>query len=255
MVHLNRALYLSSPDQQSLAKGGAEAEKALALDPNSADAHRVIGWIKRMEWDWEGWRAALERASVLSPSDPRVMYALSLYYEAMGRRIEAITALRQAVSLDPLNGVFRATLASMYFNAGSYQEAMAQARATLDRYPQNLSALLVVVAVLLAQRQPQQALDQALLIQEPDMRVYALAQVYHDLKRTKEADAALQELIQKYSANGAFLSVAHMPTAGKPTKRSPGWSAPTANGMRAARRSKRLTTLRACGPIPATPRS
>lgn len=40
---------------------------------------------------------------------------------------------------------------------------------------------------------------------EPDMRVYALAQVYHDLKRPKEADAALQELIQKYSANGAFL--------------------------------------------------
>ena len=204
VVHLNRALYLSSPDQQSLAKGRAEAEEALALDANSADAHRVIGWIKRMEWDWEGWRVALERASALSPSDPRVMYALSLYYEAMGRRIEAITTLKQAVSLDPLNGVFRGTLASMYFNAGRYEEAMVQARATLDMYPQNESALLVVVAVLLAERQPQQALNQALLIQEPEMRVYALAQVYHDLKRPKEADAALKELIQNYSANWAF---------------------------------------------------
>jgi tetratricopeptide (TPR) repeat protein len=133
------------------------------------------------------------------------MYALSLYYEAMGRRIDAITVLKQAVSLDPLNGVFRGTLASMYFNTGNYGEAMAQAHATLDMYPQNQSALIVVVAVLLAQRKPQQALDQALLIQEPDMRVYVLSQVYHDLKLRKEADAALQELIQKYSANHAFL--------------------------------------------------
>jgi TolB-like protein/tetratricopeptide (TPR) repeat protein len=205
VAHLNRGFNLSSPDQQALAKGRAEAEKALSLDANSADAYRVVGWIKRMDWDWEGWRVAVERASVLSPSDPRALYALSLYYEAMGRRIEAITALKQAVSLDPLNGVFSGTLASMYFDAGSHQEAMAQARATLAMYPQNASALLIVVAVLLAQGQPQQALEQASLIQEPELHAYALAQVYHDLKRPKEADAALQELIKKYSANWAFM--------------------------------------------------
>lgn len=205
VVHLNRALSLSSPDQQSLVKSKAEAEKALSLDANSADAYRVTGWIKRMEWDWEGWRAALERASVLSPSDPRVMYALSLYYEVIGRRIEAITALRKAVSLDPMNGVFSGTLASMYLESGSYQEAMAQARATLDAYPQNPVALLVLVEALLAERRPEQALERALLIQQPELRAYALAQVYHDLKRPKEADAALQELIQKYSANWAFM--------------------------------------------------
>ncbi len=51
-----------------------EVEKALALDPNLAEAHAALGMIKRTyDWDWAGADAAHKRALELAPGNAAVV--------------------------------------------------------------------------------------------------------------------------------------------------------------------------------------
>jgi len=58
--------------------------------------------------------------------------------------------------------------------------------------------------VYLAQLQPQSALEEMRKEQHPVLRLHGLALAYYALARTREADAALAELIDKYQSEAPY---------------------------------------------------
>ena len=102
------------------------AEKALALDDASAEAHVALGLI-RLDYDRDraGGQREFLRAIELNPglADARHWYAHSL--EAQERLAEAMTEMRRALDLDPLSIPIHWDIANELICAGRYREALA----------------------------------------------------------------------------------------------------------------------------------
>jgi tetratricopeptide (TPR) repeat protein/TolB-like protein len=80
------------------------AERALARDPDLAEAHLSLAWtILFRDWDWDGARARLDRALALSPRTAFAYLWKGLFLLARGERREAAEALGRARDRDPLS--------------------------------------------------------------------------------------------------------------------------------------------------------
>lgn len=103
----------------------AAAEHALALDPNLADAHAMLGTVYQVyEWDWPRGDRYLRRAVELSPNSSfaHMMYAFSLSYA--GHPAASINEMDRAVALDPLFSKLRCANAFILIHAHHYDEAV-----------------------------------------------------------------------------------------------------------------------------------
>ena len=187
------------PVEPSYREARTAAERALALDPNLAEAHAALGWIQTSyDWDWAGADASFKKALALEPTNPSVIWRAASLAAALGRFDEAVALDRRAVELDPLGVSAHVYLAEHAYWGGKLGEALAAANKVVELNPQRPVVHSLLGQIHLAQGQPEQALAEFEREPEPDYRVYGLALAYHRLGRNKESDAALAELIAKY---------------------------------------------------------
>jgi TolB-like protein/Tfp pilus assembly protein PilF len=85
----------------------AAAEKALTLDPGSAEAHVSLAFVRSLfEWDWAGAEPLYRRAIALNPGYSRARHWFGGDFLALlGRFDEALPELRMARHLDPLSPI------------------------------------------------------------------------------------------------------------------------------------------------------
>jgi TolB-like protein/DNA-binding SARP family transcriptional activator len=95
------------------------AQRALALDPESAEAHASFGYIKlHWERDWPGAEVELRRAIDLNPGYATAHQWMRIGYVAMGRFDDALAAVMRARELDPLSISILAAIGDTYMFAG-----------------------------------------------------------------------------------------------------------------------------------------
>ncbi len=86
-----------------MAKSRAAAEKALALDPNLAEAHISIALVKMYsDFDWEGAEAEFRRALELNPGSGYAHMTLGFELAYRGHLAEARASFERALELDPI---------------------------------------------------------------------------------------------------------------------------------------------------------
>ena len=79
------------------------AQKALALDPSSAEAHLALATkLMYYDWDWAGAERELQISAASDPRYPEVHNVLSHFYAYMERFDESIAEARRAEALDPI---------------------------------------------------------------------------------------------------------------------------------------------------------
>lgn len=113
------------PDE-AMPAGKAAAEKALAINPDLADAHASLGYIQfRYDYDWPRAEASLKRAIALNPSllSARQWYAISLAWA--GRLPEARLEMDRALLLDPLSLPTLTFSAWLHYFDRDYDQAVA----------------------------------------------------------------------------------------------------------------------------------
>ena len=125
----------------------AEARKALELFPSEPAAHTVLGIVAAVhDYDWEvaaeRFRLAMEEESL----PPAVHDAYALYYlTPLGRFEEAIRERADVIAKDPLNPLWRGRQTATFYWAGKCEEAIAEARKTLELDDANTNAHLTLV--------------------------------------------------------------------------------------------------------------
>jgi tetratricopeptide (TPR) repeat protein len=180
-------------------------ERALALNPNLAEAHAQMGRIKRqVDFDWAGADASIERAIGLEPGDPDIVRLAASSAAQLGRFGEALPWNRRAVDFDPLNADSWEQLAETEFFMGQLDEAVADFKKALELNPDVVAAHMVLSQIYVIQGRPQHALPEIELVRNDSLRAYLYPIAYYALGREKESDAALQELIAKYHEVGAY---------------------------------------------------
>jgi TolB-like protein/Tfp pilus assembly protein PilF len=114
----------------------AAAEKAVALDPNNAEAHIWVGESKRiLDWDMTGFGAELHRALQLDPNSAMAHSFMGLYEATQGDKAAAIAHIQESVRLDPLSPIISNFAAMGYMCVGHLDEAMTEGKRTLELDP------------------------------------------------------------------------------------------------------------------------
>jgi class 3 adenylate cyclase/Tfp pilus assembly protein PilF len=112
--------------------------KALELDPNSANSHYMKGVIAVWtEWNWEKGEKEFKRALELNPNKAlcRMFYAHLLYI--LQRSDEALYQANMALELDPMRPFILGLSASVLFEVGDFQSAMKYSEKALSIDPEN----------------------------------------------------------------------------------------------------------------------
>ena len=193
------------PVEEGYRNAREAAERALALDPNLAEAHAAIGRIKtNYDWDWAGADTSVQRALALEPGNAAVILGAARLAAALGRFDEALTLDRRAVELDPLNTFSHFDRGLHAYYAGRSEEAVAALKKLLEINPERPLAHELLGKVYLAQAHPQESLTEMERETESWGRLDGLALAYHALERKKESDVSLAELIAKFHMESAF---------------------------------------------------
>jgi TolB-like protein len=124
------------PPKEVMPKAREAAEKAVALDDLSADAHTSLGMIA-LDYDWQVDRAQKEflRAMQLNPSSGYIRHWYAHSLEVQNRLDEAIREMRAAQQLDPLEVVLGWDLASEYLVASRYDDALREVQKGRELFP------------------------------------------------------------------------------------------------------------------------
>jgi len=124
------------PLDEAMQKSWDAVERALALDPDLAEAHSRRGLLL---WIDKGLPAeaeqALLRALELKPSSAVMHVRYGNLLNQLGREDEAVEQTRRAVALDPMDVRWRLALADRLFYVGGYEESLAEAQRVIDMEP------------------------------------------------------------------------------------------------------------------------
>jgi serine/threonine-protein kinase len=123
------------PEREAIAKEKEFAEKALALDPELAEAHMSHALVLVADYDWRNGLKEFDRALELNPNLAFAYELQAWTVNGLGRFDEAIAKTRKAVELDPLNPFFQMSLSFFQYWARQYDDAIAQSRKTLAMDP------------------------------------------------------------------------------------------------------------------------
>ncbi len=105
-----------------------EAEKAVALDPNSADEHARLGNVFNYAGRLEEAISAIDKAIRLNPFPPSwYFHFLGMAYREAGKYEESITVCKKALKLQPDNIYAHIVLAATYSLLSWQEEAQAAA--------------------------------------------------------------------------------------------------------------------------------
>ena len=192
------------PAEEGHRRAREAVERALALNPNLAEAHTQMGRIKQqVDFDWAGADASFRRAVALDPGNPEVVRTAASSAAVLGRFDEA-PQLRRAVDLDPLNANSWESLGETEFWMGQLDEAAADSKKGLALSPDGFPGPIQLSQIYVMQGRPQDALPEIELVRYDPFRAFLYAIAYHALGRKKESDTALSQLITKYHASMAY---------------------------------------------------
>jgi tetratricopeptide (TPR) repeat protein len=109
------------------------AQRALAIDPNLAEAHTVLADVQlHFDYDWKAAEASFRRAIQLNPNYATARHWFAVLLALTGRTQEGLEEIQRALRLDPVSVVVMTDVALCHYYARDFERAAAQARAALD---------------------------------------------------------------------------------------------------------------------------
>lgn len=205
MTYMNQAASGSRPVDEGARLAREAINQALAAEPDYAPIYARLGWLE-LAFGNELAASTLhfERALALDPGDPGILRNAASLASSLGRLNQAIALNKASLALDPVSATLYYNLANDYYSARHPDEAITNYRTALRLSPGYSSAQAHLALALLQRGDASAALDAVQKEPEEAWRMIALPIVYHALKRTVDADAALAELISKYAKEAPY---------------------------------------------------
>ena len=119
------ANYGHQPPREIHPAARAAVDRALALDPGSAEAHRALAFVHwQFEFDWRPAIEEYERALALDPHSMLTNYWYGAYLGVIGDHDRGLELLAHAAELDPLSLLIPAVQGWLRYFARRFEEAL-----------------------------------------------------------------------------------------------------------------------------------
>jgi eukaryotic-like serine/threonine-protein kinase len=161
LAEANRSLAITSdvPSKDSLPQAKAAAMKALEIDDSLAEAHASLSFsLIWYDWDWRGGEREAERAIALNPNSAMAHFARAHALSDLGRHDEAIAEQARAIELEPVFLLLNALQGMFLYHARREDQATVQLEKTLQIDPNFWIAHLMLGKVYAQQRKYPEAL-------------------------------------------------------------------------------------------------
>jgi len=114
----------------------AAAEKALQMDPNLAEAHVSLAYVKlSYDWDLSGAQKEFARAIALDPASAKAHHWYSHYYMGANDLNKATEQMQLAMQLEPLSPIINLGMGWCYYYSRQYDKAIEQYRSVVEMDP------------------------------------------------------------------------------------------------------------------------
>jgi serine/threonine-protein kinase len=199
-------------------KARADAEAALHLDPDQADAHAALAnTLFYYEWDWERAEQEYRQAIRLNPGYAPAHHWLALFLIAMRREEEAFAAIKHAQELDPLSLVMTTALGRYFYLTRDYDLAIQEYRRALERDSTFATAHVGLGWTYLQQGKTEEAIaeyEAALALGAPEQLALALlGNAYGQSGKHDEAASILERLGEESEGRyvpAEYLALVHL---------------------------------------------
>jgi tetratricopeptide (TPR) repeat protein len=176
------------------------ADAAIAMSPDSPDAHDVMGDLFLDALEPEAAEAEFRKARLVEAESSSGRTKLAEALRLQGKFDEAIVELRAALRIDPSSARAHAGLALALRGQGQIAESMAEYREAIRLDPDLIDAHNGLAVVLASQGRLEEAVSEfrEIVRVDPDSAIgyYNLAYALADLDRDVESAAALREVIR-----------------------------------------------------------
>jgi DNA-binding winged helix-turn-helix (wHTH) protein/tetratricopeptide (TPR) repeat protein len=202
--------------QTAMPKAKEAAQKALAINSSSAEAHTSLAYIKVIyDWDWTGGESEFRRALELNPNYINAHHWYSHELMAEGRVQESHQQSEQALYLEPTNVLMNEHMAWHHMMAREYDRSIPQALKTIELDPDFVQAHRVLALDYLYTGRFKEACAEfekgvALSHEDPIARAY-LARCYALSHRQADArrilDALVKASVERYISAAEIAAV------------------------------------------------
>ena len=184
----------------------AAAEKALEIDADLAEARIVLGtvefWFDR---NWKDAETELKKAIALNPNNADAHRFYAVLLTSLGRGDESINEMESARKLDPLSLVINALKAQSFFYAERDAEAAEQANKTLEIEPNFWIAHIMLARIYIRQNKFDEAINEAKkAVQFSGGNSEAVSLEAYALAKSGKRDESLK-LLEELKSNGRYV--------------------------------------------------
>ena len=152
---------INLPPRETMPRARDYALKAISLDDALAHAHTALATVHFYgDWDWNAAEREYQRALQLNPNDAEAHRLYSVFLTAMGRASEALAHVSAAQQLDPLYTASTTAGWDLYC-ARRYDQAMGYCQKSLELAPNDENSHACMSWAYLGAGKYHQAVDEA----------------------------------------------------------------------------------------------
>ncbi len=199
VYNMMASYYFISPSE-AYPEAKKEAQKALELNENLAEAYTSMAWVRyRFERDWFGAETDYNWAIGLNPNYATAHHWYGALLRDMGRFDEALVELERARELNPFSLAINTSIAYLFYFARQYDESIAQCLKSLELDAGFHWAYDVLGLAYLQKGEFEEclpALQKAVSLSESSVDYLChLAQAYAQAGKTEDAQKILDDLL------------------------------------------------------------
>lgn len=209
-AHALMSSYGFRPPREDIPHARAAALRALALDPELANAYVSLALIREdYDWDWTGAEEDFRRAIELDPNYATAHHWYAEFLAYQGRFEEALAAVERARKLDPLSLIIAVDRGAILYYARQYDRAVQQLSSLIDLEHSSPRAWAILAVSHAERGRFQEALQAVEMLEASDGRPWApgvRAQVLYKKGDRAAAARALAESETRLRSHGLDVS-------------------------------------------------
>jgi len=197
--------YGGLPFDEGVALAMGALDKALEIDDQLASAWASLAWMKRtVFWDWQGARAAIEKAQQLEPNNPAVISTAATIASTFGDLDKSIELFELSVASNQLSVSTLTALGNRYRATGRYEEARTMYQRVQALSPEYPGTRRLIAGSYLHQGLPEKALAELAGLPDEAANLQIKAAALFDMGETEKAQMAFNDFLESPTRDGPY---------------------------------------------------